>query len=270
MNSSPASRFLYGAHVHANGIRQHYLRYGGGGDPLVVIPGITSPAITWGFVGERLGQKYDTYILDTRGRGLSASPGNADYSLDAYAKDVAALGDALQLPPFHLIGHSMGGRAAARMALLYPGHLQRVVLIDPPLSGPGRRPYVRDLTFYLQSIHQARKGLLTVEQVRRTYPGWTEEQLHQRVEWLHTCDDTAVAMSLRSFNEEEIHPDLASIRLPTLLLAAGKGGVILDAELAEVRALAPSIQIERIQQCGHLIPFDDLDFFVKSVDRFLG
>lgn len=50
------STFLYGAHVHANGIRQHYLRYGGRGPALLLIPGITSPAITWGFVAERLGK----------------------------------------------------------------------------------------------------------------------------------------------------------------------------------------------------------------------
>ena len=51
--TSTAKTFLYGGHVRANGIRQHYLRYGGKGAPLVLIPGITSPAITWGFVGER-------------------------------------------------------------------------------------------------------------------------------------------------------------------------------------------------------------------------
>lgn len=67
------SRFLYGANVQANGIRQHYLRYGGQGPALILIPGITSPAITWGFVAERLGEKYDTYVLDVRGRGLSSS-----------------------------------------------------------------------------------------------------------------------------------------------------------------------------------------------------
>src|SRR5690606_36313506 len=70
------STYLYGANVHANGIRQHYLRYGGaegeraGLDADIIIPGITSPAITWGFVGERFGQHFDTYVLDDRGRGL--------------------------------------------------------------------------------------------------------------------------------------------------------------------------------------------------------
>ena len=33
------STFLYGAHVHANDIRQHYLRYGGHGPALILVPG---------------------------------------------------------------------------------------------------------------------------------------------------------------------------------------------------------------------------------------
>ncbi|WP_423056696.1 alpha/beta fold hydrolase, partial [Achromobacter xylosoxidans] len=89
--SQPSSTFLYGANVHANGIRQHYLRYGGADgaraerDALILIPGITSPAVTWGFVAERLGQRYDTYVLDVRGRGLSSADPGLDYSLDAQA-----------------------------------------------------------------------------------------------------------------------------------------------------------------------------------------
>ncbi|MFS3135510.1 alpha/beta fold hydrolase [Gluconacetobacter sacchari] len=78
------SRFLYGANVHANGIRQHYLRYGGQGQTMVLIPGITSPAITWGFVAEELARTFDVYVLDVRGRGLSATGPDLDYDLDSY------------------------------------------------------------------------------------------------------------------------------------------------------------------------------------------
>lgn len=261
--------YRYGAHIRANGIRQHYLRYGGKGDPLIVIPGITSPAITWGFVGERLGRRYDTYILDTRGRGLSEVPADADYSLDAYAKDASGLADALGISRYRLLGHSMGARAAARMGRVYGDRLVRAVLADPPLSGPGRRPYVRDLEFYLKSIHEARAGLADAEKVRSIYPRWTEDQLRTRAEWLHTCDDVAIEKSLRGINEENIHADLAAIRVPTLLLAAGKGGVIIDSDIAELRAVAPGIQVRRLDRCGHMMPFDDLQLFVEAVETFL-
>jgi len=269
MTASSARTFLYGGHVRANGIRQHYLRYGGGGEPLLLLPGITSPAATWGFVGERLGLRYDTYILDARGRGLSEAPASADYSLDAYATDAAGLADALGIPRYRLLGHSMGARSCARMGRLFGERLVRLVLADPPLSGPGRRPYVKDLAFYLDAIHEARAGLADIEKVRRTYPGWTEEQLRNRAEWLHTCDDLAIEKSLRGINEEDVHADLAAIRVPTLLIAAGKGGVIQEPDLAELGALAPSIKIHRIPHSGHMLPFDDLEAFLRAVEGFL-
>ena len=269
MAASSARTFLYGGHVRANGIRQHYLRYGGRGEPLLLLPGITSPAATWGFVGERLGLKYDTYILDARGRGLSEAPASADYSLDAYAADAAGLAEALKIPRYRLLGHSMGARTGARMGRLFGERLERLLLADPPLSGPGRRPYVKDLAFYLDAIHEARAGLADLEKVRRTYPGWTEEQLGNRAEWLHTCDDLAIEKSLRGINEEDIHGDLAAIRVPTLLVAAGKGGVINDQDLEELRALAPAIQVRRIAHSGHMLPFDDLEAFLQAAEGFL-
>lgn len=263
------STFLYGAHVRANGIRQHYLRYGGRGQPLVLVPGITSPAITWGFVGERLGETFDTYVLDVRGRGLSEGGPHLRYTLDDYARDVAELAAALKLKPYVVVGHSMGGRIAARLGHRFPENIARMVIVDPPVSGPGRRPYVRPLNFYIDAIHQARQGLLDVESVRATYPNWTEENLRLRAEWLHTCDDTAIAETVRGFQEEEIHSDFAGLRMPTLLVVAGKGGVISDADVGEIRGLLPSIVVNRVEHTGHMIPFDDLEAFLRSMQGFL-
>jgi N-formylmaleamate deformylase len=264
------STFQYGAHVRANGIRQHYLRYGGRGRPLILVPGITSPAITWGFVGERLGETFDTYVLDVRGRGLSEGGAHLKYTLDDYARDVAELAAALKLGSYAVIGHSMGARIAARLAHRFPQNLARVALVDPPVSGPGRRPYVRPLNFYLDAIHQARRGELDAEEVRKTYPKWTEENLRLRAEWLHTCDDTAIAETVRGFQEEEIHSDLAALRMPALLVVAGKGGVISDADIEEIRTLLPPIKVKKVEHTGHMIPFDDLEAFMDSVQGFLG
>ena len=263
------STFRYGAHVRVNGIRQHYLRYGGRGQPLVVVPGITSPAITWGFVGERLGKTFDTYVLDVRGRGLSEGGPHLKYTLDDYARDVAEFAAALKLEQYVVVGHSMGGRIAARLGHRHPENIARLVIVDPPVSGPGRRPYTRPLNFYMDAIHQARQGLLDIETVRTTYPNWSEENLRLRAEWLHTCDDTAIAETVRGFQEEEIHSDFAALRMPTLLVVAGKGGVISDSDIAEIRDLLPGIAVTNVEHTGHMIPFDDLEAFLQSMKGFL-
>ena len=261
--------FLYGANVNANGIRQHFLRYGGKGRPLVVVPGITSPAISWGFVGERLGQSFDTYIFDARGRGLSAAEDNLDYGLDALADDLAASLEALGLKDPCVLGHSMGGRTAIRAIRRHDLKLHRLVLVDPPLNGPGRRPYPAQLAWYVESIRIAKAGC-GVDQMRQFLPSWTEEQLRLRAEWLHTCNETAIVRSFNDFQETDIHVDLPFIRTPTLLVIAGKADVVRTTDAEELARLIPSLTITTVADGGHMIPWDDFPGFLRAVNPFLG
>jgi N-formylmaleamate deformylase len=268
--SAKSNTFLHGAHVRVNGIRQHYLRYGGSGPALVVVPGIVSPAALWTFVGERLGRNFDTYVLDVRGRGLSDSGDNLDYSLATYAADVVAFAAALKLDRYILLGHSMGARIGIRVARHADPKLQRIVLIDPPVSGPGRRPYPSPLAGILDLLHAAQRG--EAEQALRApgAPKWPEELLRLRAEWLHTCNERAVVTSYREFHEDDMHADLRQITVPTALIAAGKGGVILPEDETEIRALLPSIDFRRVPGAGHQIQVDDFEGFFAAVGSVLG
>ena len=263
------STYLYGAHVHANGIRQHYLQYGGKGTPLILIPGITSPAITWGFVGERYARRFDTYILDVRGRGLSEAGPELDYGLDACAKDVIALADALGLSDYLLVGHSMGGRIAIRAAQDRTAKIQKIVLVDPPVGGPGRRPYPIPFEWLMNSLTATRKGA-SLEEMRPFVPTWQDDAIRLRAEWLPTCDVRAVQIAYRGFHEDDIHSDLPRLKMPTLLVVAGKGGVVQPEDIAEFKTLLPSIEVERVENAGHLIPWDDFAGFFRAQAKFLG
>lgn len=267
--------YLYGAHVQANGIRQHYLRFGGQDegratrDPVLVIPGITSPVETWRFVAERLGQYFDTYVLDARGRGLSQADDALDYSLDAMAADVIAFAQTLGLAAYSIVGHSMGGRIGIRVAGQRPAGLKRLVAVDPPVSGPGRRPYPAQLDWYVDSIRQAQRGM-SVEQMRHFCPTWTDEQLRLRAQWLHTCNERAITTSFHAFQTDDIHADVARINVPVLLMMAERGDVIRDTDAEELRQLLPSIQSVRVKDAGHMIPWDNEAGFYLAFGDFLG
>lgn len=267
--------YLYGAHVHANGIRQHYLRYGGNDgaraarDPIVLIPGITSPAVTWGFVAQRLGKHFDTYVLDVRGRGLSSSGPGLDYGLDAQAADVLAFTQALGLSRYSLLGHSMGARIAVRAARSQPEGLARLAAIDPPVSGPGRRAYPAKLPWYVDSIRQATLGM-DAEAMRAFCPTWTEAQLRLRAQWLHTCFEPAIVQSFEDFGRDDIHADLPKINAPMLLMTAERGDVVNDADVAEWQGLAPQTQHVRVPGAGHMIPWDNEAGFYAAFGEFLG
>jgi N-formylmaleamate deformylase len=263
--SDSESTFLYGAHVRANDIRQHYLRFGGKGPVLVVVPGIVSPAAVWAFVGERLGRTMDVYVLDVRGRGLSENGPHLDYGLNACAADVIAFVGALGLGGCTVLGHSMGARIAIRAALDAGPALQRIVLADPPVSGPGRRPYPSPLAAVLALVQAAQRGEADAALRRPGVAPWPEALLRVRAEWLHTCDERAAIEAHRSFHEDDIHADLPRIRIPMALIVAGKGGVILPQDEAEIRSLVPAIEIRRVEGAGHQMQVDDCDGFLDAL-----
>ncbi|WP_320199675.1 alpha/beta fold hydrolase [Agrobacterium sp. rho-13.3] len=264
MSSGP----LYGANVFANGIRQHYLRYGGKGPSVILIPGITSPAITWGFVAEKLAERYDVYVLDVRGRGLSSTGPDLDYGLDPMAADVVGFAAALGLSRPALLGHSMGARIAMRASVSAPDAFSRLALIDPPVSGPGRRPYPSKLPWYVDSIHQSLNGM-DAEAMKAFCPTWTEGQLTLRAEWLHTCYEPAIVTAFEDFHKDDIFPDIGKLSVPAMLMVAGRGGVIEKVDQDEAQALCPALEITHVANAGHMIPWDDFDGFFVALGDFL-
>jgi len=269
------STLLYGANVHANGIRQHYLRYGpednvpGTTEAVIILPGITSPAATWGFVGERFGKHFDTYILDIRGRGLSSAEDDLDYSVTAQAEDAIEFAKALGLSEYSIVGHSMGALIGARAAAAEPEGLTRLVMVDPPVSGPGRRAYPSKLPWYVDSIALAKKGC-SAEQMREFCPTWTLEQLRLRAQWLHTCNEKAVIRSFNDFHDDDSHQDFAKVKVPTLLMMAERGDVIRPEDRDEIATLIKDLSVTTVNNAGHMIPWDNEEGFYKAFGDFLG
>jgi N-formylmaleamate deformylase len=257
---SQQSRF----YVEAKGIKLHFLQYGAVGPQVLLLPGITSPAITWGIVGEQLGGQARVTILDNRGRGLSDQRPGLGHTTNDYADDAAGVIEALGLQPAVVLGHSMGGRIAARLAARRPDLVRRCVLADPPVSGPGRRPYPSPIQKYLDDIDAASRG-----EPFPANPKFSEAQNRMRREWLPTCTKEAVRLSHFAFHEEDMFADLRKIACPTLLVYAGQGGVISDANAAEVVSLLKDGRKTKIDHVGHMMPFEDLDAFVAAVQPFM-
>ncbi len=269
MTSIQVSTFKSGGNIQANGIRQHYLRYGGAGRPVILVPGITSPAPTWGFVAERFGRSFDTYVLDARGRGLSQSGDGLDYGLDAMAADVVAFAAAMDLKDYALVGHSMGARIVLRAVARHGARPAAVVMVDPPVSGPGRRPYPAKLPWYVDSIRLATAGC-DADAMRAFCPTWTDEQRALRAEWLHTCHEPAIVKAFEDFQNDDIHADFPALSCPSLLIAAGRGDVILPEEEREIVTLQPTLRVVRVENAGHMIPWDDEAGFYRAFGTFLG
>ena len=253
--------------VTANGLRHRVLRYGADGDrDLLVLPGITSPAVTADFLAVPLAELgYRVTVPDIRGRGESDRAPSGQYRLTDYAADVAGLIETLDLTTPVVLGHSMGARIAAAHAVLHaPTDHGPVVLVDPPMSGPGRAPYPTSREAFLQQLDQARKGT-DADEVAAVYPRWPRRELQLRAEVLASCDETAVAETHAGFETEDFLEYWEKLTAPALLVRGGDSPVVPQSAAEELRALRPDIEILTVPGTGHMIPWDDLSGFLETL-----
>jgi N-formylmaleamate deformylase len=254
-------------HVDAAGVNLHVLAYPGSGVDVLVLPGITSPAITWEFVARELMSEATVYVLDLRGRGLSDVP-EWGYTLPDYAADVTAVVRELGLERPVLLGHSLGARIAAAAAASHPGLTRGLILIDPPLSGPGRDPYPTTLEAFQRQLREAQAGT-TVHELRGHYPGWPVSELELRARWLPTCGEAAVAETHRCFETDDFLDSWTRLRPPLALLYGAESPVVTAAGVRELEAANPHATTISIAGAGHMVPWDNFEACIGHLRRLV-
>lgn len=240
--------------VRSGGTRLHVLDYGGPGVPLVVLPGITSPAITMDFVARELTDLVRPLVVDVRGRGLSDAGGS--YSLEEYAEDTESVITGLGLDQPLLFGHSMGARIAAVTAVRGKVAVRGTVLGDPPMSGPGRGPYPTTLDAFLGQLAQAVRGT-DADEVAQAWPRWPRPEQALRARWLASCAKDAIAATHRGFESEDFFHWWPSVPGPTALLYGADSPVVTAQGAQEAARLHPSAVFREIPDAGHMLFWDN-------------
>ncbi|MFE5021761.1 alpha/beta fold hydrolase [Streptomyces sp. NPDC056656] len=235
-------------------VRLHALDYGGHGVPLLVLPGITSPAVTMDFVARELTDLARPVVLDIRGRGLSDDA--EDHSLDTLAADVEAVIEQLELSDPVLLGHSMGARIAAAAAVRGRVPLGGTLLVDPPMSGPDRGPYPTTLAAFTRQLLQALRGT-NADEVAEFWPTWPRRELELRARWLASCGLDAVERAHQGFESEDFFAWWPRVPGPTTLLYGANSPVVSAQGAAEAATRNPGARMMRIPDAGHMVFWDN-------------
>ncbi len=109
------------------------------GVPLLLVHGIADSALTWSLVVRSLACDHDVYVLDLPGYGLSGLPAGRSFAtLDEMREVLALFLHQVIGRPALIVGNSMGGWLAAKLAWEEPEQVHGVVLINAggaPLQG---------------------------------------------------------------------------------------------------------------------------------------
>ncbi len=242
--------------VRSGALRLHVLDYGGDGVPLLVLPGITSPAITMDFVARELTDLVRPVVLDVRGRGLSDGGDGDAYDITTYARDAEAVISGLGLDRPLLFGHSMGARIAAVTAVRAKVPVGGVVAVDPPLSGTGRDPYPTSLPVFLSQLEQAVRGT-DAEEVARSWPRWPRREQELRARWLASCGEEAIAATHRGFESEDFFDWWPGVPSPVALLYGEQSPVVTADGVRELTDSHSTARLTPVPDAGHMVFWDN-------------
>lgn len=116
------------AFVHVNGIRLHYLDWGGEGPALIFLTGKGSTAYIYNKFAPRFTDRFRVLALTRRGHGDSDYP-ETGYDPDTLVEDIRQFMDALNIGKAVFAGHSLAGVELTHFAGTYPERVAKLVYL---------------------------------------------------------------------------------------------------------------------------------------------
>ena len=251
----------------------------GHGPPLVMLTGTGLTMAEWDPALLRLlARDHRLILFDYPGVGRSG-PWRGD-SFDSLARATVSLMKATAAPRADVLGWSMGGFVAQRLAIDYPGRVSRLILAG---TNPGGGHAVLG-TPRAQAIdsepHPPDAAIL-----RELYPPGRQAEAHAFLRRLERAsrsgeipDDFHVpAATVRRqvaaedpwLRSNRNYRQLAGITAPTLAAAGARDPVVPPVNLRRIAARVPHARFARFAG-AHAFLFQSRNRFARLVDRFLG
>src|SRR3954453_5753375 len=117
----------------------------GEGPDMLLLHGLGGAKSSFFDTAAALSRRYTVHALDFPGFGGSSKPATAPYNARWFAETVVAVMDKLEIDRAHVVGNSMGGRAAIEVGLRSPERVRGLALLCPAVAfiRRGYHPIVR-------------------------------------------------------------------------------------------------------------------------------
>ncbi len=253
----------------------------GKGRPMILIAGLASSGAVWDATVAHFAPHYKCYVLQLA--GFAGAPTIQAPLLETVEKELAAYIDDQHLEHPTIVGHSLGGFLALKLAIDYPTKLGQLVIVDSlPALGAAQMP---DLTpgQLKDMARRIRDGMLSGDAAaqeagrRATIAGMVSapQDVERIVQWGGQSDRKVVADAMYDIMATDLRQDIARIKAPTLVLGswvaykAYAPKAAFEANYKAQYAKLPGVQVALSDIARHFIMYDDSEWMFARMDEFL-
>lgn len=257
------------------------LRYfvGGSGEPLVLVHGLGGAAGNWVSLAPLLLPAHRLLVPELPGHGGS-SPSPGARSLGGFADLLAALLEGERMRPAAVVGHSLGGAVALRLAIRRPELVGALVLAGAAgiSSGTRRARYALAVTGFVKPARRLaphRRRIAQSPLLKRLVfghwgasdpPALSAEAVAGLLEGPLRHTDTATAA--RALVRDDPRPDLERVRCPALVLWGARDSQLpVDDAFDYARRLRAPLRV--IADCGHLLIVERPEACADAIQELL-
>jgi len=268
---------------YAPGLALSYLAWGDGDPELVFLHGGGQNAHTWDTVILGLGRP--ALAIDLPGHGRSSWTKDRDYGPWANAEAVESVLDELGSHPAAVVGMSLGGATAMRLAAIRPDLAPRTVIVDvtPSVNDPSR------------SLTTAERGSVALIAGPPSYESF-DAMADAAVALSPNRPAAAVRRGVRhnsgqladgtwrwrydlfgerpkgTGNWSDFTPlwyDVSRIRIPAMLVRGSESKLVLDKDIAKMQERMPGLRVETVGGAGHAVQSDRPLDLIELIEDFV-
>lgn len=242
-----------------DGVPIHFQEAGRGtaGTPLLLIHGFGASTFSFRHQLAPLSHDRRLLALDLPGFGYSDRSPDIDLSHTAQAERVRAFLDRMEVGRAIVLGHSMGGAIAMRLAATHPQRVERLILVA---SAPSDRPLKLPLYPLLRPLMPVPLALIAREQRLRSElrrivhdPSVVTGEMEQGyIQPLRLRGTARCLTAMLGAVRRDQPVNLASIRTPAHLLWGDTDPVVSRKEGERQHAALPDSHLHVIPTAGHL------------------
>jgi pimeloyl-ACP methyl ester carboxylesterase len=271
------------SYLNFDGYRMAYHVAGTGRDVLL-IHGWLSSGRMWEGVMRSLSTRYRVWAVDLIGFGDSPLPddfseGSGALSVAWHTETIVRFCDALNLNPYAVIGHSMGGSVALKLALDHGHRFEKLGLICPVVTGRFAwnleqillYPLVQKILNYGQHVWDHIKNISNYTPFAWfVAPNYLEADFARRsLEDFHKATWAATYYGLLSLMNIHLETRLHSIPHQTLIVTGSYDYTVPPADSRLAAQLIPDAVLLELPDCHHQPPDECPELFEQELWRFL-